>query len=73
MSLQEVIEIARTLPRIDQIELARSIGTEATATPDELLAMIPENAVVEYWHAATDAAGMDLMHRELAKFCGKIQ
>jgi hypothetical protein len=68
MSLQDVLNLARALPRAEQLQLVEALN-ETTGDPDdELLRLIPPGFVAEFWHVHTDPEGMELMQRELESF-----
>ena len=51
MSLQEVVDLARALPRADQIHLIEELRKETGEPSDEMLKLIHPGFVGEYWHA----------------------
>jgi hypothetical protein len=72
MSLAEVLTAARTLPREEQLELARTLTDDPPPAPD--LSEFPEHlrhllptagTVAEIWLPDTDEAGWDAIRAEL--------
>ncbi len=59
MSLQEVVDLARSLPRPQQFLLIEQLRRDPCEPSEDLLKLIPKDFVAEFWHADAVAGTKD--------------